>query len=1299
MRSSRSSRLDQAAGALSNATTNVPRETQPPVVDSLIEQGQSEGVQIVKDTAVEMFSVLKSQLGTFIQSSQGLTKVLDEAGKLHPFISGVALTLELKRRDNDKKVLTLFVKMTEMMDQLRLLNDIQPSMLGPQGRTLEERMNSHINGAAVAIEECSHATHEYYKTKFIPKLIKCIKWEEKFANFISTFATLEIKFKEQLQMYTAHGVQAIDITVKGIDEKMNHLMKIVFTKLLSPEEHELISFMNTKGGPEKFISDEKLLLELVQKSDAQAYRSQSALPLPGLFGRKEPDAFQNFADIQEELKTDLNTALDDSRKSFEVLFKEQRNQIEQLKNVVIRESDRVVERILAGPHSRILDKVIYLIWVEMGWKASAKSRHFTMALREFYADQFQQAELQSQLDSDSKSVTITVQRRTTQDTRKTETTTIIPHISKEDSWAVDYITGFQLRPLLEALDPDYSGFVTINEINAFTSERPQDWSLPQWLAYWAVGFRITLRRCCYRIRALFTELNSLYSSLIPGNAGVFSSFIQRPELTTIDALIAGVYTLESQDHIDEYQHPSFQQYVWSNEQRIGKLLDDFEYIVEDQTTLSLLAKGGRLESHIFPLVLALLRYSAQLLRQGEIRLLDQSEFSNIIISLRTILFAVKDRIDSLIGIFKLRNIPIQDELRKYCHGMYFDEMDRENSYYNMPETDVDAPDADENMELDNLEIVIASRCQRLCTDDYDVLDVSGYEVTMPSSSGSVASVFRPSDEQPITNRPHALWKVAIAATLSRVTAGHISWWILKRRRDQRLRFIELLHQREWEGFRKASQWKEFQALRQGLSLADLRFYRSLARVYTGREIFHHYKCDVCSRDKNRMTRYICLDCSKGYSYNTIDLCRNCISCSFTASRDKEIEHTPAHSLLQIRRPLTFRQTHSCREKASTTLKENHLTKEGDGLHCNSCNVKVQEPYWLCCDCFDFVMCMDCNNKVEKARPWLYSRRPNAEDSNVDSNIVATTKHATEAITTSVMMTSDTKDCNLHQVERISVLANNSSNSATCIPVTTATFSSVMAPRHAVVEPVISGVAYPVSVNVEDRNENRVQNPVSHQTTRIENSAARIQESASLTVEDKAENRVQNSISHQATGTVYESVITGSVVECGSVLPQCLGSREKPEESSPLDLLPSNPERNNNPFKKVNASLIFKSVLPPRLESGEKLGEGSPIDLLPSNPEGCSNPFEEDEKTDIAPQRNNSDTAHHWSHDMVLCTNSDVPVMKKTLDERLASLEQKLGTQEFLMDISTQTLQIRLEALESQLQEMEKLLRILVEGKP
>lgn len=89
--------------------------------------------------------MVKSQLGTFAQSSDGLTRVLDDLGKLHPFIlstyslqlkSGdsqhpsiptvavipfkTALTFELKRRENDKKVVALFVQMNDMMTTLRL---------------------------------------------------------------------------------------------------------------------------------------------------------------------------------------------------------------------------------------------------------------------------------------------------------------------------------------------------------------------------------------------------------------------------------------------------------------------------------------------------------------------------------------------------------------------------------------------------------------------------------------------------------------------------------------------------------------------------------------------------------------------------------------------------------------------------------------------------------------------------------------------------------------------------------------------------------------------------------------------------------------------------------------------------------------------------------------------------------------------------------------------------------------------------------------------------------------------------
>jgi hypothetical protein len=40
----------------------------------------------LKEGASEMFSIVKGQIGNFIQSSTELMRALDEVGKLHPFI-------------------------------------------------------------------------------------------------------------------------------------------------------------------------------------------------------------------------------------------------------------------------------------------------------------------------------------------------------------------------------------------------------------------------------------------------------------------------------------------------------------------------------------------------------------------------------------------------------------------------------------------------------------------------------------------------------------------------------------------------------------------------------------------------------------------------------------------------------------------------------------------------------------------------------------------------------------------------------------------------------------------------------------------------------------------------------------------------------------------------------------------------------------------------------------------------------------------------------------------------------------
>jgi len=56
-------------------------------------------------------------------------------------------------------------------------------------------------------------------------------------------------------------------------------------------------------------------------------------------------------------------------------------------------------------------------------------------------------------------------------------TSAINGSSDSDPWAIKFIDVIWVRPILEAFDDDASGFITIAEVNAFTSSRPVEWRL------------------------------------------------------------------------------------------------------------------------------------------------------------------------------------------------------------------------------------------------------------------------------------------------------------------------------------------------------------------------------------------------------------------------------------------------------------------------------------------------------------------------------------------------------------------------------------------------------------------------------------------------------------------------------------------------------------------------------------------------------------------------------------------------------------------------------------------------------
>ena len=46
---------------------------------------------------------------------------------------------------------------------------------------------------------------------------------------------------------------------------------------------------------------------------------------------------------------------------------------------------------------------------------------------------------------------------------------------KHEEWTLEYINVTRLQPIIEAFDDDASGFITVSEVNALTTSKPDKW--------------------------------------------------------------------------------------------------------------------------------------------------------------------------------------------------------------------------------------------------------------------------------------------------------------------------------------------------------------------------------------------------------------------------------------------------------------------------------------------------------------------------------------------------------------------------------------------------------------------------------------------------------------------------------------------------------------------------------------------------------------------------------------------------------------------------------------------------------
>jgi hypothetical protein len=141
-------------------------------------------------------------------------------------------TLEQKRRDNDKKIVSLYVGMKDMMGALllyvfpsthgypltpRSLKDVEnDEVIALDGTNIEDRLKSLIERTADDIKACSNVCDAYMKKRLLAKVLLSSLWDMKLLDFVELFATRRREFEFELTMHTSKGIDKANIELGAI---------------------------------------------------------------------------------------------------------------------------------------------------------------------------------------------------------------------------------------------------------------------------------------------------------------------------------------------------------------------------------------------------------------------------------------------------------------------------------------------------------------------------------------------------------------------------------------------------------------------------------------------------------------------------------------------------------------------------------------------------------------------------------------------------------------------------------------------------------------------------------------------------------------------------------------------------------------------------------------------------------------------------------------------------------------------------------------------------------------------------
>ncbi|KAI0708170.1 hypothetical protein C8T65DRAFT_211541 [Cerioporus squamosus] len=495
------------------------------------------------------------------------------------------------------------------------------------------RLDDLVKQTADDIKACANACDVYSKTRLLTKVLRSATWDDLFKQYVELFAQRRADFLLRISVHSGVVLDDAHHKLRRVDEKVDELLRRVSEP--SPEQQRLREIVERSGGAEAVASDD-VLLEKVLKAEPRAAAAASAGPA----GEHDSDAgSDNLATVKAELLESTTDALERNFEVFERKFRLQEMKIvEELTRVAHKEGDRIISSVLDGPHNEIHNPDIRNIWADAGWRGRVKSRHFVSALYDHYRGVLATARYAASSLLSSEAMTV-----------------------------LKLLNLSRLQRVVEAIDVDATGYVTVAAINRFTDSRPESWSLLEWVAYWAIGWEAEMSTYRDKIDVIISKMFSLRRT------------IRMVDQEVLDIYLAGVHreaeTLTRAFRSDPTTVPPglaklFRERRSVVEERLRKGMETVRYIIDAPDTLSLIIGPGRIEETILPTLEMLLARDLRIFRLCQTKYVSPEELIASWHSLEIIFEEVIQRYFHLKDVFDHRADPSSQLFRHFACGMF-----------------------------------------------------------------------------------------------------------------------------------------------------------------------------------------------------------------------------------------------------------------------------------------------------------------------------------------------------------------------------------------------------------------------------------------------------------------------------------------------------------------------------------------------------------------------------------------------------------------------------------------------------